>query len=139
MEKYTEEFLKEHPLVWIRTSFLMNNGSWHNDRNDSVNRTDVCTPEFATKKQHYYFAFQHVDSIKGDQSCVADVTIEQREWIDSTTADRKISNDLNISFPREIGPEAGTYKGGTIGFLFEINNGESYQQAFDRMERTYIF
>lgn len=134
---YTDEFLKEHPMVWIRTSYLMEDGSWdHETRDNSIPSYDL---EYVNKMKHYHFTFQHIDKHKGDQSCVADVIIRETEWVHHQTADRKIVKSLDISFPREIGPEANTYKGGTIGFLFEINKGETYQQAFDRMEKTYDF
>ena len=44
----------------------------------------------------------------------------------------KIKRSLDISFDREVGPEKGSYKGGTIGHGIGMNDGESPQQAFER-------
>lgn len=70
----------------------------------------------------------------------AETLIEQMEWkfgegwfkLLSVFRKRKISRSLDISFSEEVGPEKGSWKGGTVGHSIEMLPGEIHEAAFKR-------
>ena len=66
--------------------------------------------------------------------------IEEREWRRgekwcswmSVFFKRKIRRDLELWFSAEVGPEKGSWKGGTIGHSIEMMPGELHESAFRR-------
>ncbi len=69
-----------------------------------------------------------------------DTFVEEREWRLGTglfrwlgyLAPKKRSRSLDISFKSEVGPEKGSWKGGTMGHGIEMLPGETQEQAFRR-------
>lgn len=82
------------------------------------------------------FAFEDFDG----QRLTAKTRIEEREWRFgagwfkwlSWFRRPKISRSLNIEFSDEVGPEKGSWKGGTIGHSIEMLPGELHEAAFRR-------
>lgn len=74
------------------------------------------------------------------QRIVATTHIEEREWHFGTGFCRwlswfrrpKISRDLMLEFSAEVGPEKGSWKGGTCGHAIEMLPGELHEAAFKR-------
>lgn len=74
------------------------------------------------------------------QRIVATTYIEEREWHFGTGWCKwlswfrkpKISRDLKIEFSNEVGPEKGSWKGGTVGHAIEMLPGELHEAAFKR-------
>jgi hypothetical protein len=74
------------------------------------------------------------------QRIVATTHIEEREWHFGTGVCRwlswfrrpKISRDLMLEFSAEVGPEKGSWKGGTCGHAIEMLPGELHEAAFKR-------
>ena len=70
----------------------------------------------------------------------ADTHIEEREWRFGTGwcswlslfRRPKIRRDLSIAFSEEVGPEKGSWKGGTVGTGIEMLPGELHEAAFRR-------
>lgn len=66
--------------------------------------------------------------------------IEEREWRLGTgwfrwlgyLAPKKSRRALDIAFKSEVGPEKGSWKGGTLGTGIEMLDGETQEQAFRR-------
>ena len=66
--------------------------------------------------------------------------IEEREWLFGTKwcswlswfTKPKISRSLSINFSAEVGPEKGSWKGGTLGHGIDMLPGETPHQAFKR-------
>lgn len=66
--------------------------------------------------------------------------VEERDWRLGTgwfrwlgyIAPKKHSRSLDISFKSEVGPEKGSWKGGTLGHGIEMLPGETQEQAFRR-------
>jgi hypothetical protein len=74
------------------------------------------------------------------QRIVASTYIEEREWRFGTGLFRwlswfrkpQISRSLNLDFSSEVGPEKGSWKGGTVGHSIEMLPGELHEAAFKR-------
>lgn len=66
--------------------------------------------------------------------------IEQREWKFgekwfkwlSLFKPNKVCRSLDIAFSEEVGPEKGSWKGGTVGHGIDMHPGELHEQAFRR-------
>ncbi len=71
---------------------------------------------------------------------VATCVIEEREWHRGAGwfkwlkwfYPRKIRRSLDLKFSAEVGPEKGSWKGGTIDHGIEMQKGETPRQAFER-------
>lgn len=82
------------------------------------------------------FEFQDYD----DEKIVATTHIEEREWKFgegwfkwlSLFRRQKISRTLELEFSAEVGPEKGSWKGGTVGSSTEMIAGDSPETAFRR-------
>lgn len=82
------------------------------------------------------FAFEDYDG----QRLTADTYVEERVWMLGAgwflwlgyLAPRKRRRSLDIRFSDEVGPEKGSWKGGTIGTGIEMMPGEPIQQAWLR-------
>jgi hypothetical protein len=86
--------------------------------------------------QHVTFAFEDFDG----QRLTAKTRIEEREWHFGTGCFKwlswfrrpKIRRSLDLEFSDEVGPEKGSWKGGTIGHSIEMLPGELHERAFRR-------
>lgn len=82
------------------------------------------------------FAFKDFDGA----DLIATTKIEEREWRFgvgyfkwlSIFRRPKISRSLDLRFSDEVGPEKGSWKGGTIGHSIDMLPGELHEQAFRR-------
>lgn len=82
------------------------------------------------------FVFKDYD----DQEIVATTTIQEREWRFgeghskwlSIFAKPMVRRSLDIKFSAEVGPEKGSWKGGTIGHGIDMLDGELHEAAFKR-------
>lgn len=85
-------------------------------------------------KTHYLF--EDYDGQKITATCM----ITEREWHKGEGSFKwlkyfypaKIVRSLDLSFNAEVGPEKGSWKGGTIGHAIEMNKGETPERAFRR-------
>lgn len=83
-----------------------------------------------------HFGFEDFDG----EMIIASCHIEEREWRKGTRwfswlryfAKPKIRRDLSIEFDHEVGPEKGSWKGGTTGHGIDMLAGETPEQAFRR-------
>lgn len=83
-----------------------------------------------------HFGFEDFDG----ELIVATCMIEEREWHKGSGwfkwlrrfAKPKIRRSLDIDFSEEVGPEKGSWKGGTIGHGIDMLPNESPTQAFQR-------
>lgn len=98
------------------------------DFRDFFNKKEKC--------QKAHFGFEDYDG----ELIVATCMIEEREWHKGTGSfrwlrwfyDPKIRRSLDIHFSAEVGPEKGSWKGGTIGHGIDMLPGESPKEAFQR-------
>ena len=82
------------------------------------------------------FAFDDFDG----ERIMATCHIEEREWRFgegwfkwlSVFRKAKVRRSLSMRFDKEVGPEKGSWKGGTVGTGIEMNSGESCEAAFRR-------
>lgn len=83
-----------------------------------------------------HFGFEDYDG----EMIIATCRIEEREWHRGEGKfkwlkwfyPKKIRRSLDINFSAEVGPEKGSWKGGTIGHGIEMQAGETPRQAFER-------
>lgn len=83
-----------------------------------------------------YFGFEDYDG----EMIVATCHIEEMEWYRGTGRFRwlkwfypaRIRRSLDLQFSAEVGPEKGSWKGGTTGHGIEMLIGESARHAFER-------
>lgn len=83
-----------------------------------------------------HFGFEDFDG----EMIIATCKIEEREWHRGEGwfkwlkwfYPRKIRRSLDLHFSAEVGPEKGSWKGGTIGHGIDMEPGETPQQAFER-------
>jgi hypothetical protein len=112
---YTEPKLKDP---------LGNNNSWR-ERQDII---DAC-PTVS-------FLFKDYDG----QEITAKTTIQEREWHFGEGKFKWLSwfnkpmirRSLDLRFSAEVGPEKGSWKGGTIGHSIDMESGELHEEAFKR-------
>lgn len=79
------------------------------------------------------------DDFDGER-ITATTHIEEREWRLGTRSFRwlslfrrpKVSRSLSLDFSKEVGPEKGSWKGGTLGHGIEMLPGELHEDAFKR-------
>lgn len=82
------------------------------------------------------FEFEDYDG----ERIIAETRIEEREWCFgekwfkwlSWFRKPKIVRSLDLKFSAEVGPEKGSWKGGTIGHSIEMLPGELHESAFRR-------
>lgn len=81
------------------------------------------------------------------EEIVATVRVEEREWKRGEKWFKwvgwfykpQVRRSLDISFDKEVGPEKGSWKGGTLGHGMEMKAGETIDEAFDRYCKTSLF
>lgn len=116
-------------------------------------RSSIYNPDgshFATKEKGKFFEFMRIkeacpasyfgfEDFDGDM-IVATCIIEEMEWHRGEGWFRwlkwfwpaKIRRSLDLRFSAEVGPEKGSWKGGTIGHGIEMLKGETPRTAFER-------
>lgn len=116
-------------------------------------RSSIYSPDgthFATEEKGKFFEFCRIkdtcpashfgfEDYDGEM-IVATCIIEEREWHRGYKPFRwlkyfyrpKIRRSLDLRFSAEVGPEKGSWKGGTIGHGIEMEVGETPEQAFCR-------
>lgn len=116
-------------------------------------RSSVYRPDgshFATEERGKFFEFCRIketcpsvsfgfEDFDGEM-IVATCVIEELEWHRGEGYfkwlrwfyPKKIRRSLDIKFSAEVGPEKGSWKGGTIGHGIDMLNGETPRQAFER-------
>lgn len=126
---------------WVRTSILAVDGkSWYHDTPKTPQ--EFYEPRWKAKiwrERHPY----HYVMGDGAQYCYATIKVEEREWrwnwLRWLPFPRKVVRQIDVSFSKEMGPEAGSWKGGVTGCGWEMRKGETPKQCLDRMEREIKF
>jgi hypothetical protein len=77
------------------------------------------------------------------QERTATVTVERRTWWWKSFRwlgwPRKVRTAIDVKFSDEVGERTGSWKGGTIGCGYELQNGETPEQCLRRMEAEREF
>jgi hypothetical protein len=73
------------------------------------------------------------------QKTVAEVHEEKRSWKSWFGFRKKTSHYIEVEFRDEVGERAGSWKGGTMGCSYAINEGENALQCLRRMESERRF
>ena len=134
----TKSWCKTFPWTeWncVRHSLYRPDGT-HFFTEDSRNRSSM---EFYDKKKECpscYFEFEDYDGERIIATCV----VTEMEWHKGYGwfkwlkyfCKPMIRRSLDLQFDSEVGPEKGSWKGGTIGHGIEMLVGESPEQAFRR-------
>lgn len=128
-------------LPWKQYRFIRE--SWYAD-DGSLMRTDYEKDRIPFKFKHDFkrkipkSVFEIEDS--DGEIIKADVYIHEREWKLGTGIFKylfclkkpMIKRSIEIEFEKEVGPEKGSWKGGTLGMGFDMESGENAEDAFKR-------
>lgn len=107
-------------------------------RKQKVSGLDYYKPQHEAQEKVGKIAFKFLD-FDGEE-ITATTHVEEREWRFGTGwcswlgvfRKPKISRSLSINFSAEVGPEKGSWKGGTTGHGIDMLPGETPEQAFRR-------
>ncbi len=121
---------------FIRRSFYNLRGEHFSTERESERAAWEATNAVKTACPKALFEFEDFDG----QKIVATTHIEEREWRHGTgwfkwlSLFRRplISRTLELEFSAEVGPEKGSWKGGTVGHSIEMLPGELHEAAFKR-------
>lgn len=73
------------------------------------------------------------------QEAKAKIRVEEREWRRWWIPYKRVQRCVWVEFDREMGPRAGSWKGGTVGCGYELLPGEQPVACLRRMERERKF
>lgn len=126
-------------LPWLEWRFARH--SWYGLNGEELRRVGSNSSfeddfEFKKTMPKACFEFEDYDG----KRIIATTYIEEREWKRgrgwfgwlSIFWPNKVSRSLDIQFAEEVGPEKGSWKGGTIGHSIEMLPGEFHESAFRR-------
>ena len=139
--KSWSKFLPWTQWRYIRRSLFDDNGrhfwtEWNHRRESAY--TDSWEVRHAAEKACPTVAFEFDDY--DDKRIQAITRIEEREWLFgegwfkwlSWFRRSKINRSLDLHFSSEVGPEKGSWKGGTVGHSIEMLPDELHEAAFRR-------
>lgn len=124
----------------VRTSFYDHAGAhfWTEPKRGRRSGIELINEQMRSKElcPAWVFEFDDYDG----QRITATATIEEREWRFgerwcswlSIFRKPKIRRSLDLQFSSEVGPEKGSWKGGTIGHGLDLLPGELHEAAFRR-------
>ena len=118
---------------WYRTSVLLKDGTWLHDV--LGNRIELRGRENEFWSETY--TYMNVTTNLKVQLCDATVQVWEREWRWKEIS--KIDRDIEVQFSKELGSDAGSWKGGCIGCSYEMQEGETPLQTLRRMEKYKNF
>lgn len=118
---------------WHRTSVLLKDGTWLHDLEGNRIEIREQGQEFWSETHPY----RNVTQNGREQLCNATIQVWEREWRWNGVS--KIDKDIDVSFDKELGREAGSWKGGVVGCSYEIKEGETPLQTLRRMEKERQF
>lgn len=122
---------------WLRTSILMPDGTWATeDKNRTVDTLEIRRQNLHWHEQHHYL---YINCYGVNQSCMATIHVEEREWLHKPTGRHKIAKDISVDFDGELGIQAGSWKGGAVGCNYEMKEDETPLQTLRRMEKEKSF
>ena len=132
-------------MTWVRTSTLMQDGSWFNE--DKKNRirwdksNDIGSYDWlnANKWKETYEYTDKYDNTKVN----ATISVKEREWrphgFKWTKLFSKSDRCIEIEFDKEVGKRKGSWKGGTVGCSYTLLKNETPLQCLRRMEKERNF
>jgi hypothetical protein len=131
--------------TWIRTSTLLENGTWFNEtKNNRVNWDTLS--QYGSynwiNKNKWKETHPYVD--KYDNTTVnATISVQEREWrplgLKFCSLFSKISKTISVEFDQEVGRKKGSWKGGTVGCGYDLLPNETPYECLKRMENERDF
>lgn len=123
-------------LKHLKVEVLRPDGTWAKE----VNSWDKGEPD---GRQVWKFPYRYECRSGEIQDATATVHVERREWrwrsMMWCPLTAKVRKSIDIGFDREMGDQAGSWKGGVIGTGYEMKRGETAEQTVRRMEREHKF
>jgi len=128
--KKWKTFIMPWQLKWYRTSLLLNDDTWEHEYKGS--RKDFYKEIWNKKK--WSCRADYLDKYD-NKTIKSTLCIEEREWRRTgmmwSSLFGTTSRTLSVNFDEEVGPQKGSWKGGTISF--EISNDEEIPVALERL------
>lgn len=131
---------------WVRTSKMLKDGTWlHERRGDRKKGIDINWWSEEIESQLFQETHPYMYKLKSGQQQLrtATIKVEEREWRPRwfrwTSLFAHVRRSIDVEFSDEVGEKSGTWKGGTIGCGYDINQGETPYDCLMRMENERIF
>lgn len=122
---------------WLRTSIMLPDGAWATeDKDRKVDALQVRMDKKHWFEKHHYL---YINRYGQNQSCMAEIRVEEREWLHKPTGGHRIKREIGVEFESELGTQAGSWKGGIVGCSCEMLPGETPLQTLRRMEKDRSF
>jgi hypothetical protein len=119
---------------WVRTSILLNDGSWENETKG--NRKDFYKDEWKEKQKCW--EYNYTDSYDG-KVVPTKIYVDEREWrpkwLTWTSLFAKKIRTIDIHFSEEVGSRKGSWKGGVLGCGYNLLPNEEPLDCLKRMEK----
>lgn len=120
--------------VWIRSSILLDNGSWEHESKGN----HKSFYEDSWKKQQKSWDYDYTDSYDGEVIPTT-IYVEEREWrpkwLTWTKLFNSVTRTIDIHFSKECGKGKGSWKGGTVGCSYQLLPNEDPLDCLKRMEK----
>lgn len=120
----------------LKVEILRPDGTWGRQ----VQSYDIGEPD---GRQIWTLPYRYVCRSGEVQDAKATVYVERREWrwrsMMWCPLTAKVRKSIDITFDREMGDRAGSWKGGCISTGYDMKPGESVEQAVLRMQQEYSF
>lgn len=123
---------------WVRTSILLNDGSWEHETPGNNKR--FYDDEWKEKQMSW--EYDYTDSYDGE-IIPTKIYVEEREWrpkwLTWTTLFSYKRRTIDVHFSKECGKRKGSWKGGTIGCGYDMLPNEEPLDCLRRMEKERQF
>lgn len=115
---------------WHRTSYLMQDGTWLHEWREVGEWREV----------HPYRYVLRSGTVQDVQATITlRETERRRKWLRWTRFGARIERSIDVKFSGEVGEQAGSWKGGTIGCGYTMLPGETPLDTLRRMEKERTF
>ena len=122
-------------LDWIRTSILLNDGTWAHETKG--NSQDFWKDEWVEKKWKEIHPYLNTRADGFMDYANATITVEEREWRPKwfkwTYLFKKVRRTISVEFDQGIGKGVDSYKGGTLGCGYDLLPNETPLKCLIRM------
>lgn len=130
--------------TWVRSSYLLNDGSWHVERGrmrlgDGTSMREIMAKRGWRETHPYVYMLRSGEA----QERLATISVNEMEWrqrwLKWCPWFAKVVRSIEIEFNDEVGERTGSWKGGCLGCGYALLPDELPVHALRRMERERKF
>jgi len=123
-------------FVNVKSEVILPNGEWAKQKHPFVTKE-------SDGRWEAEYPYKYVLNNGDEQNVIAKVCVVRMEWriwlIKWMPYFAKVRKFIEVNFSEEVGENAGSYKGGTIGCGYEMEPNETPEECLRRMERERDF